>query len=108
MLNRKNLLFFVLLIFVSSCRSDSEPSRADQSGYNNNVRLANTSYGLTKADLAWHATNTYGLNCFEVISVGSMTPDGYYFIDCSSGNRLRVYPRPDKHPKITNVNGGYN
>ncbi|MFV8632214.1 hypothetical protein ACNRDB_22430 [Ralstonia pseudosolanacearum] len=71
------------------------------------IRRATTSEGLTKADLAWHALNTYGWDCEEVIKQDNPTEGGYYVITCSSGKKLRVYPRPQRHPRITNINGGY-
>src|SRR5262245_30302687 len=48
-----------------------EPSKASESAYNTDMGKANTSEGLTKADLAWHATHTYGWNCSEVVSKGA-------------------------------------
>lgn len=86
--------------------NDSSLTKASQSSYNKNVFSATTSYGLTKADLAWHALNTYGWSCSEVVSVGS-NQGSYYVITCSNGTKLRVYPRSDAHPKITNINGTY-
>lgn len=83
-----------------------EPTRASQSVYNRDIRRATTSRGLTKADLAWHAVNTYGWDCSEVVS-RSDERGGYYVITCSSGTELRVYPRPNQHPRITNIRGGY-
>lgn len=85
----------------------NEPTRAEQSIYNQDIRKATTSEGLTSADLAWHAVNTYGWDCSEVTSKGESTQDGYYVISCSSGIQLRVYPRQGEHPRITNIRGGY-
>lgn len=100
--------FLVLLtMLLSACGNEPEPTKAEQSAYNHDIRLATTSSDLTKADLAWHAVNTYGWDCAEVISRGELTQDGYYFIDCSNGKKLRVHPRAEKHPKITNEAGSY-
>jgi len=86
----------------------TEPTSATSSSYNQDIFKATTSKGLSKADLAWHAQNTYGWNCSEVVSIGEMTSSGYFFIECSNGKKLRVYPREGKHPRITNLDGGYN
>jgi hypothetical protein len=71
------------------------------------IANAYTSYGLSNADLAWHAKNTYGWNCNSVVRKAPQT-GGFYFITCGNGKRLRVYPRANKHPRITNENGGWN
>lgn len=84
-----------------------QPTRADQSPYEKNARLATTSRDLTNADLAWHAVNTYGWDCSEVISRGPTTPWGYFIIQCSNGTKLLVYPRYRQHPRITNENGDF-
>ena len=82
--------------------SDGEPTKALDSKLNlNNISGISTSEGLSKADLAWHAINTYGLDCDEVISKGKITEEGYFLITCSSGKELRVYPRNGRHPNIT-------
>ena len=83
-----------------------EPTKASESPYNGNFSLATTSHNLTKADIAWHALNTYGWDCDEVLSRDEMT-GSYYIVTCSSGLQLRVYPRSGKHPKITNLQGTY-
>jgi hypothetical protein len=84
-----------------------EPSKASESAYNTDIRKATTSTGLTKADLAWHAVNTYGWDCSEVVAKGEPTPEGYFIITCANGTKLRVYPRERQHPRITNIKGGY-
>lgn len=84
-----------------------EQTKAIESSYNQNMREATTSHSLSKADLSWHALNTYGWDCPEVISENDKNSDGYFMIECSNGKKLRVYPRPNKHPKITNMEGGY-
>ena len=104
----KKTVFVVLCaVFLTACGENQEPTKASQSEYEHNIRRATTSDGLSKVDLAWHAKNTYGWDCSEVISEGEMTADGYFFIECSSGNKFRVYPRAGKHPKITNEGGTY-
>lgn len=104
----EKLSLMVLISILSSCGNEPELTKAEQSNYNNDIKEATTSSGLSKADLAWHAQNTYGWDCSEVTSEGEVTAEGYFFIKCSSGKNLRVYSRPDQHPKITNENGGYN
>jgi len=88
-------------------RSNGEPTRASESEYSLDLRKATTSTGLTKADLAWHASRTYGWDCDEVIEKGAMTKAEYFIITCSGGTKLRVYPRNGRHPKITNMKGDY-
>ncbi len=95
------------LLMLSSFSCFAEPTKAAQSSYEQDIRRATTSEGLTKADLAWHALNTYGWDCDEVVNRGAQMRDGYYVITCSSGKKLRVYPRPGQHPRITNIDGGY-
>jgi hypothetical protein len=79
----------------------SEPTRASQSEYNQDIMKATTSTGLTNADIAWHAVNTYGWDCEEVVSQEKSARE-YFMVTCSSGTKLRVYPRAGKHPRITN------
>ena len=51
----KNLLIiFVSALLLVSCSEDKEPTKATSSAYNQDIRRATTSIGLTKADLAWH------------------------------------------------------
>lgn len=83
-----------------------EPTRASESEYNRDITKATTSEGLTNADIAWHALNTYGWDCEEVVSREAQVSD-YFVVDCSSGVKLRVYPRVGQHPRITNSSGGY-
>ena len=103
----ETLILVAVTTILSACGNEPEPTKAEQSSYNHDIKLATTSSGLSKADLAWHAMNTYGWDCAEVISRGEQTPDGYFLIDCGNGKKLRVYPRAGKHPKITNESGGY-
>lgn len=107
------LIIFAIAWFVGKLSGSdpgegNKPSAANQSSYNNDIRQATTSSGLSKADMAWHAQNTYGWDCAQVVSKGEMTSEGYFFIDCSSGKKLRVYPRAGQHPRITSESGGYN
>jgi hypothetical protein len=99
-------LGFILLV-MPCCALAGEPTKASESVYNRNILLATTSDGLTKADLAWHAERTYGWDCAEVFSKGTVTKDGYFVIKCSSGKSFRVYPRDGKHTTITNMKGGF-
>lgn len=98
------VFFYILAPAMALC---AEPTKASQSAYVKDMRKATTSKDLTKADLAWHAVNTYGWDCEEVWSRGEVNSDGYFFITCSSGKILRVYPRPGQHPKITASDGSY-
>jgi hypothetical protein len=86
--------------------STREPTRASESVYNRDVRKATTSRGLTNADIAWHAVNTYGWDCNEVVSRQPQSGE-FYVVTCSNGTQLRVYPRSDAHPRITNMQGEY-
>ncbi len=81
-------------------------TKAVESVYNSDITLAYTSVGLTKADLAWHALNTYGWDCRDVVSVAEDIGD-FYIITCRSRVQLRVYPRWGQHPRITNIRGTY-
>lgn len=102
--------------FIASCGlvvaahagfvTGAEPTKASQSVYERDIRRAITSEGLTQADLAWHALNTYGWDCEEVINRDPPMKDDSYLITCSNGKKLRVYPRRGQHPRITNVIGG--
>lgn len=105
----------VLVAFVSTslaaCEDSttpvpSDPTRASESEYNEDITKARTSRDLSNADLAWHAQNTYGWNCDEVVSREPQTGD-FFVVTCSNGARLRVYPRSGQHPRITNEQGGY-
>ena len=84
----------------------AEKSHMRESVYNQDIRKATTSENLTNADIAWHAVNTYGWDCEEVVS-RSPSKGEFYIVECSNGSKLRVYPRTARHPKITNINGGY-
>lgn len=104
---KKFLAATLITLILPSYVFAGEPSKASESIYNKDIRKATTSEGLTKADLAWHALNTYGWDCSEVVSKGEPTPDGYFVITCANGTKLRVYPRRGQHPSITNIKGGY-
>ena len=94
------------LMTLTACDNGKGPTRASQSAYERSIRGATTSANLTNADLAWHAQNTFGWDCAEVVTRGSLGADGYFVIECSSGTKLRVYPRAGQHPRITNEHGG--
>ena len=97
-----------LVLFVIPCYAiAAEPTKASESVYNRNVHLATTSEGLTKADLAWHALNTYGWDCEEVRAKGIRTKEEFFVITCSNGKSFRVYLRKGQHPRITNMKGGF-
>ena len=80
-----------------------EPTKADESSYNKDILDANSSEGLSNADLAWHALNTYGFDCAEVISKSEPAAQGNYVITCANGLQLNVFPRARKYPRITGV-----
>ncbi|MEX5582701.1 hypothetical protein [Pseudomonas lurida] len=84
-----------------------EATKADDSKFNYDLSNAHSSRNLSKADLAWHALNTYGWNCSEVIAEKQSPAEKYSVITCSSGLKLRVYRRSDAHPIIRNMKGGY-
>jgi hypothetical protein len=96
----------LFLTSIFSAADYPRPTKASQSSYNQNIFLATTSKNLSHADLAWHATNTYGWNCSEVVDRSS-SYGSYFTITCSNGKKLRVYPRTDQHPRITNLTGDY-
>jgi hypothetical protein len=100
-------LIALILSLLSIDALPGEPTKASESVYNRDLLKATTSEGLTKADLAWHAVNTYGWDCGEVVLKAEPTKEGYFVITCSNGIQLRVYPRKGKHPRITNIKGGY-
>jgi len=85
----------------------AEPTLASESEYNRDITKATTSQGLSNADIAWHALNTYGWDCEEVVARESQMGD-YFVVACANGTKLRVYPRAGQHPRITNSGGGYN
>lgn len=80
-----------------------EPTRAVESSYDKDILDANTSDGLSNADLAWHATNTFGFDCLEVVSKKEPAAEGNYVITCANGLQLNVYPRARKYPRITGL-----
>lgn len=84
-----------------------EATKADDSKFNYDLSNAHSSRNLSKADLAWHALNTYGWDCSEVIAEKQSPAEKYSVITCSSGLKLRVYRRRDAHPIIRNIKGGY-
>jgi len=120
------ICFGIMIVFFlfSGILISKELTKASQSKYNNNIRLATTSENLSKADLAWHAQNTYGWDCSEVVQVNNkyIKTNGkelkndsiknelkgyYYVITCSSKKQYRAYPRKNYYPVISNINGGF-
>ena len=78
-----------LLLSVASAGA-GEPTKASESrcaplSFREVVKQCHTSEGLTKADLAWHATNTYGWDCDEVTSRGK-DKGAYYIITCTAAS----------------------
>jgi len=112
------LISLIIIIAIVSVINNSTENYQELNNYNeptssseselNNVPISEKyeSENLSKADLAWHATNTYGWDCNEVIEIGESNGD-YYYITCNSGLKLRVYPREGLHPRITNEYGTY-
>lgn len=109
---------------LESIDKNKEPTRALESKLSlDNPKSVNTSENLSKADLSWHAIATYGWDCNEVLKKGGVKTikDGdlyiessagqikgeYYEIVCSSGLRLKVFPRKNAHPLITNIEGDF-
>ncbi|ROM94433.1 hypothetical protein BK658_17935 [Pseudomonas brassicacearum] len=83
-----------------------EPTKAVDSAFDHDFSNISSSRNLTKADLAWHALNTYGWDCEEVVDVQPAEPGKKYsVITCANSRKLRVYPRSDAHPIITNMKG---
>lgn len=112
---------------ANTITSITQKTKVEESRYNN---LAPSEYykemkseNLEYADIAWQASKTYGWNCSEVTNLGDKVYTngneiqdsllreqmvGYYQVaTCSSGVKLRVYPRKDTYPIITNINGGW-
>ena len=87
--------------------ASAEPTKAEESTYVTDISNAHTSRNLTKADLAWHALNTYGWDCEEVIAEKLLPNQPFSMITCSNGLKLRAYRRSDAHPIIRNMKGGY-
>ncbi|MDW8843903.1 hypothetical protein ORA50_27125 [Pseudomonas carnis] len=84
-----------------------EATKADDSKFNYDLSNAHSSRNLSKADLAWHALNTYGWDCSEVIAQKQSPAEKFSVITCSSGLKLQVFRRSDAHPIIHNMKGGY-
>ena len=131
----KNIFIIILLIIgiysLKGCTSNydysSDTTHKRESRYNTmspaDYHKEMKSINLQYADVAWHAQNTYGWNCAEIINMGNPINTngqelrqanliseikGYYNVaTCTSGVQLRVYPRKDSYPIITNINGGW-
>jgi hypothetical protein len=93
---------FAVLLFASvlALPAHAELTRADQSIYNFHPNKANTSQNLTKADLAWHASKTFGFDCSEVIKQKPVFGSHHSIVTCSSGARLHVHPLADSRPQM--------
>jgi hypothetical protein len=116
---KSNILFILLVVLIlgyllgggyRSPAVKNEPTKAVESDYGLDIaslRKATTSENITNADIAWHALNTYGWDCDEVVTKSELTSEGYYNVECKNGKGLRVYPRKGMHPRITNANGTY-
>lgn len=132
-LNKKQKIILVIIFLtfyiVGNLIEDKPVSntKVEDSKYNN---ISPSEYykemksdNMELADIAWHAKKTYGWNCDEVTDLGEKVYTsgneigdsylksqmvGYYQVaTCSSGTKLRVYPRKDTYPMITNINGGW-
>jgi len=106
---KKFLLSFAInLLLLNNAFADGHvnESKYSKMPLGEAIKAAYTSENLTNADLAWHAVNTYGWDCNQVTSRGKFNGE-YYVISCSSGLKLRVYPRKGMHPSIRNINGGW-
>ena len=126
------LVVIILLQMVKGCISNPtqisvNSTNANQSRYNTmnpaDYHEEMKSENLQYSDIAWHASKTYGWNCEEITSLGSPVNTsgqelryanliseikGYYNVaTCTSGVKVRVYPRYDTYPIITNINGGF-
>lgn len=130
--NRQKIITICMLLALCMIGNltENKPinnTKVEQSRYNNispseyykEMKSDNMEY----ADIAWHAKKTYGWNCDEVTDLGDKVYTsgneigdsylksqmvGYYQVaTCSSGTKLRVYPRKDTYPMITNINGGW-
>lgn len=126
-----NVFKIVSLLFIcislSGCGYQDNYTKSEQSTYNNmspaDYSNKMKSENLEYADVAWHAQNTYGWNCSEITDIGSpiqtngkelkdsylisQIKGNYSIATCSSGTKLRVYPRYNTYPIITNINGGF-
>ena len=95
---------FLLVFAVTGKQSGAVKTTTYSSQQPKNL---SSSYGLSNNDLAWHAKNTYGWSCPSIIEREGHS-SSYYYVKCSNGKWLRVYPRKNKHPRITNAEGGWN
>lgn len=93
------------------------------SNFTSNLTIDKVDDNSYLTDITNHAQNTYGWNCNKVTNIASpiqtngkelkyahLMSDlkGYYnIVTCSSGEKLRVYPRNNTYPIITNINGGF-
>ena len=114
-------------LFNSDSNNNQPKTNMEQSRYND---MSPTDYhkemkseNLEYADIAWHAQRTYGWNCEEITALGEdIKTSGkelrdpmlikeikgtYNIATCTSGVKLRVYPRYNTYPIITNINGTF-
>jgi len=92
-----------LWVFSLSSQPEASPSvlgDARQSELNDNLAMRG-GIAFNYHDVAWHAVNTYGYDCPVIVAKSERRPDGFYLITCQNGEKLRVYHRIGKHPKIT-------
>ena len=98
---------------------DSRYNDLSPSLYYSEMKSENLEY----CDIAWHAKNSYGWDCEEITSLGKNISSsgnelgdallkseikGYYQVaTCTSGEQLRVYPRINTYPVITNKTGSF-
>lgn len=109
------LLYFVGGMTIAGTVGFLGPPLEAERGHYRNARIGfhdlaslRTSHGLSSADVAWHAVNTYGWPCENVIARESTSRHGAdYLLTCSNGTRLLEYSRADAHPRITNIDGNY-
>lgn len=121
----------ILLQMLKGCINEptynNTTTNANQSRYNDmnpaDYYKGMKSNNLQYSDIAWHAKNTYGWNCEKITNMGepistsgqelrdslliSQLQGNYSIATCTSGVKLRVYPRTSTYPIITNVNGGF-
>ena len=133
-MNNKEFIVFIFILFLfgiftwkpndtyknnNTNMNDSVYNTMSPSDYHSEMKSENLQY----ADVAWHAQNTYGWNCSEIVNIGeaiqtsgrelkdsyliSQIKGNYSIATCSSGLKLRIYPRYNTYPIITNINGGF-
>ena len=117
------LSVLILLQMLKGCISEptynNSTTSANQSRYNDmnpaDYYKEMKSDNLQYADIAWHAKEI--TNMGEAVSTSgqelrdslliSQIQGTYSVATCTSGAKLRVYPRTSTYPIITNINGGF-